>query len=239
MTPAWILPIFPILLGGVLAGIVAPTQPPMSALTIIVCGITYLGLGWMIAFLMYAVFLHRLMEFGLPKPDLRPGMFITVGPPCFTGTALISLSNSLPLAAGESYFAGNKSAIDVLLTVATFVGIFLWTFGFWFFCVTLVAVLAGAKSMEFHLIWWAMVFPNIPLALATGLIGERLESEGILWIASVMAILLVAAWIFVFVANMRAVIRGDIMMPGKDEDRGKSCPSIIVATKSTNFSRVP
>ena len=221
MTPAWILPIFPVLLGGVIAGIVAADQPPMEALTIIVGGLTYLGLGWMIAFLMYAVFLHRLMEFGLPPPNLRPGMFITAGPPCFTASALIGFGKALTVAAGQGYFAGNSKAIIMLQTVANFTAVFLWLFGFWFFCVSLVAVLAGAKSMTFHLIWWALVFPNIALALATGRIGEALESEAIMWIASVMTILLVAAWIFVIVLNFLAVTRGDIMWPGKDEDKGK------------------
>lgn len=221
MTPAWILPIFPVLLGGVIAGIVAADQPPMEALTIIIGGLTYLGLGWMIAFLMYAVFLHRLMEFGLPRPDLRPGMFITAGPPCFTASALIGFGKSLSVASGQGYFAGNENAIAVLQTVANYTAVFLWLFGFWFFCVSLVAVLAGARSMTFHLIWWALVFPNIALALATGRIGEALESEAITWIASVMTILLVAGWMFVIVVNFRAVVRGDIMWPGKDEDRGK------------------
>lgn len=221
MTPAWILPIFPVLLGGVLAGIVAGEQPPMDALTIIVCGLTYLGLGWMVAFLMYAVFLHRLMEFGLPQPNLRPGMFITAGPPAFTASALIGFGKSLTVATNQGYFADNLQGINILQTIANFAAIFLWTFGFWFFCVSLVAVLAGAKSMTFHLIWWALVFPNIAVALATGRIGEVLESEGILWVSTVMAILLVAAWMFVIVLNFRAVLRGDIMWPGKDEDRGK------------------
>lgn len=221
MTPAWILPIFPILFGGVLAGIVASGQPPMGALTVIIGGLTYLGFGWMVAFLMYAVFLHRLMQHGLPPPNLRPGMFITAGPPCFTGAALVSFGNSLDLTAGQGYFNNNDRAIDVLQTVANFTAIFLWTFGFWFFCVSLVAVLAGVKKMTFHLVWWALVFPNIALALATARIGEELESDGIMWIASVMTILLVAAWIFVIILNVRAVIRGDIMMPGKDEDRGR------------------
>jgi tellurite resistance protein TehA-like permease len=211
MTPAWILPIFPILLGGVLAGIVASDQPPMSALTIIICGITYLGLGWMIAFLMYAVFLHRLMQHGLPPPNLRPGMFITAGPPCFTGAALIGFGDSLAVTAGQGYFIDNYRAIGVLQTVTNFAAIFLWAFGFWFFCVSLVAVLAGVREMTFHLIWWALVFPNIALALATARIGEELKSEGIMWIASVMTILLVAAWIFVIFLNVRAVIRGEIM----------------------------
>ncbi len=221
MTPAWILPIFPILFGAVLAGIVASDQPPMSALTVIIGGITYIGLGWMIAFLMYAVFLHRLMQHGLPEPNLRPAMFITAGPPCFTGAALASFGKSLALTAGQGYFIENEGAIEILQTVANFTAIFLWTFGFWFFCVSLVAVLAGVRKMTFHLVWWAAVFPNIALALAATRIGEALESEGILWVASVMTVLLVAAWIFVIVLNVRAVVLGQIMMPGKDEDRGE------------------
>jgi hypothetical protein len=36
-----------------------------------------------------------------------------------------------------------------------------------------------------------------------------------------MTILLVIMWIFVIVAQARAVIRREIMMPGKDEDKGK------------------
>ena len=39
--------------------------------------------------------------------------------------------------------------------------------------------------------------------------------------ASVMCILLICAWIFVFVSHVRAFLRKDIMMPGKDEDKGE------------------
>lgn len=208
------------LLSGTLAGIIAAGQPVGSELTVIIAGVTYSGIGWMIAFLMYAIYLHRLMQFGLPAPNLRPGMFIAAGPPCFTGLGLIGLSNSLPLLKEYGYFATNPQAIGVLQTVADFTAIFLWTFGIWFFFVALIAVLAGVRQMSFHLIWWALVFPNIAIAIATARIGERLESEGIMWIASGMTILLVAGWMFVFVLNVRAVIKKQIMMPGKDEDKG-------------------
>ncbi len=75
MTPAWILPIFPMMLGGVLASIIAPGQDPMSCLTVIVGGLSFLGVGWMVAFMMFALFVHRLMQFGLPAPNLRPGKY--------------------------------------------------------------------------------------------------------------------------------------------------------------------
>jgi tellurite resistance protein TehA-like permease len=230
MTPAWILPIFPIILGGLLASIVAPGQPLADCWTMVVGGITLLGMGWMIAFLIYAIYVYRLMSFGLPAPNPRPGMFIAVGPPAFTGLALINFGASLSRLAEHGYFAGKKAeAIVALQAIADFVAIFLWAFGFWFFCVSLVAVVLGMRGMSFHLVWWASVFPNIALALVTGRIGQRLESEGIMGIASAMAILLVMAWLFVAVLNVRAVVVRQIMMPGKDEDKGTcECGAFLI-----------
>lgn len=186
----------------------------------VVGGTTLLGMGWMIAFLIYAIYVYRLMSFGLPMPNLRPGMFITAGPPAFTGLALINFGANLPRLADHGYFLDKEGAVVAIQAIADFAAIFLWAFGFWFFCVSLVAVTLGIRDMSFHLVWWASVFPNIALALVTGRIGERLNSQGIKWIASAMTILLVSAWLFVVVLNLRAVVSRQIMMPGKDEDKG-------------------
>lgn len=102
MTPAWILPIFPIILGGLLASIIAPGQPISDCWMMVVGGITLLGMGWLIAFLIYAIYLYQLISFGVPAPNLRPGMFIAVGPPAFTGLALINFGASLPRLAEHS-----------------------------------------------------------------------------------------------------------------------------------------
>ena len=155
----------------------------------------------------------------LPAPDLRPGMFISVGPPSFTGLALIGMSSSLPTDYG--YFAKHPNAVEVLQTIALFIAIFLWMLAFWFFCVTVVAILSRAHKMSFHLVWWGTVFPNVGFTITTISVGESLESEGILWIASAMTILLVGLWVFVFISHVRAVLLKHIMMPGKDEDKGK------------------
>lgn len=207
------------MLSGTLAQLIAPDQPPGRRVPIIIGAMGFQGLGWMIAFLMYAAYIHRLMGYGLPDPDLRPGMFISVGPPSFTGLALIGLANALPDDYG--YFASRPLAVQILGTVADFTAIFLWVLAFWFFCITLIAVIRGARKMGFHMIWWGAVFPNVGFTIATIKIGEQLESEGILWVGSAMTILLVAEWIFVFVAEVRAILRKDIIMPGKDEDKGK------------------
>lgn len=50
----------------------------------IVAGLTAQGLGMLVSLLMYACYLRRMVQFGLPSPHSRPAMFIAVGPPGFT-----------------------------------------------------------------------------------------------------------------------------------------------------------
>jgi len=225
------------MLSGTLASLISPTQPPAQRLPILVPGITMQGLGWMVSFLMYAVYVHRLMQFGLPAPNLRPGMFIAVGPPSFTGLALIGISKNLPPDYG--IFAARPLAIEILQIVAIFTAIFLWTLSFWFFCITVIGVLAGIRGMTFHLVWWAFVFPNVGFTIATIQIGNQLDSPGIKWVASVMSCLLVAMWFFVLYSHARAFLTKEIVMPGKDEDKGMCTLSVgfrywVVNVKAAN-----
>jgi tellurite resistance protein TehA-like permease len=78
--PAWILPAYPFLVTGTLAGVIVQTQPAENALRIWVAGVTIQGLGWMVAFMMYTIYLERLITGSLPAVGMRPGMYIAVGP---------------------------------------------------------------------------------------------------------------------------------------------------------------
>lgn len=235
MTPGWILPIFPAfvlpcnsstrqgltkanrMLSGIFASAIAAGQPTDHRVPIILAGITLQGLGWMVSFLMFAAYLHRLIEYGLPAPNLRPGMFISVGPPSFTALALIGMAEALP--ADANFFKRHPTAIENSQVLAASIAVFLWALGFWFFCITLLSVLRGVRKMSFHLVWWAFVFPNVGFTIAAIRIGEQFESNGILWVGSAMTILLVATWIFVLMSHVRAIWKKQILMPGKDEDK--------------------
>lgn len=137
------------MLCGTFASAIAADQPTSHRMNIIVAGISFQGLGWMVAFLMFAVYMHRLIQYGLPAPDLRPGMFISVGPPSFTALALIGMAQSLPPDA--EFFQRHPTAIENLQVFTAIVAVFLWTLAFWFFCISLLAVLNGLRSMSFHL----------------------------------------------------------------------------------------
>ncbi|KAK3346525.1 voltage-dependent anion channel-domain-containing protein [Lasiosphaeria hispida] len=231
MTPAWILPIFPVMLAGTLATPCAEGQPADRAIAVLCAGLAAQGLGILVSVFFYATYLSRLMVYGLPVQ--RPGMFIAVGPPSFTCAALVAIAGEIPrVFAGLGAAGGGRSVLgfsgigagdaDVLAAgiklVALASAVFLWGLSFWFFTSAVAAVVAGMPDRRFHLSWWSFVFPNVGFVLASIRIGSAVGSEGILWLCSVMTVLLVAAWAFIGFRCIRAVYQREIVWPGHDED---------------------
>ncbi|KAJ4988581.1 C4-dicarboxylate transporter/malic acid transporter [Stagonosporopsis vannaccii] len=217
MTPAWDLPIFPVMLTGTLAAVGAGDQPETYAVPMLVAGTLGQGLGMLVSLLMYACYIHRMIQYGLPSPASRPAMFIAVGPPAFTSLALIGMANAWPR--GASYFGIEGEALGhVFQMLATVTAVFIWLLAFWFFGIALLANLAVAREITFHLNWWAYIFPNVGFTIATIKIGDQFKSEGVRWVGSVMSILLVAAYLFVLVMHVSALLKKQILLEGKDED---------------------
>lgn len=96
---------------------------------------------------------------------------------------------------------------------------FVWLVGFWFFAQAAVSTLRGARKMRFTLSWWAFIFPNAGLTMGMAQIGNSIGSRRIRnWVVPAATVVLVAVWLLVAVMNVRAVWRGDVLWPGKDED---------------------
>ncbi|KAJ7315325.1 voltage-dependent anion channel [Mycena albidolilacea] len=223
MTPAWDLPIYPFMLCGTVAAAGAGPQSPTHAVPMILAALTAQGLGMLVSVLMYANYIHRMIQYGFPSPTSRAGMFVAVGPPSFTALALIGLANEFPAAYHSNvYFGGSEAegvqAQVVLRTVATLSGVFIWALSLWFFCISLFACAAARREMRFRLTWWAFVFPNAGFTIATISIGEMFESEAVGWVGSAMTGLLVVVYLAVGFAHARAVWREGVLWEGKDED---------------------
>lgn len=217
--PTWILPAYPFLVLGPLAAVLLPSQPPRSALNILIGGIVFQGLGWTIAFFMYTLFLTRLVNSELPGPSKRPGMYVAVGPAAYTSNALTALGVQAQsvLPAG---FLGLTAipAGDVWKAFGVPCGIFLWLVGFWFSAVATISVISVSRKMHFTLNYWSAIFPNAGLTIALIQIANVLDSDGIRGVCSAMTIILVAAWLLIAALHIRAVWKGMILWPGKDED---------------------
>jgi hypothetical protein len=78
--PAWILPAYPFIVLGPLAGVLLYSQPKSAALPILIGGLMFQGLGWMIALIMYTIYFTRLINSNIPEEPKRAGMYIAVGP---------------------------------------------------------------------------------------------------------------------------------------------------------------
>jgi tellurite resistance protein TehA-like permease len=57
--PAWIFPIYPLLVIGPMAGTMVPTQPHYDALPMWVGAVMLQGLAWIVALLMYSLYMQR------------------------------------------------------------------------------------------------------------------------------------------------------------------------------------
>ncbi|KAF1912463.1 voltage-dependent anion channel-domain-containing protein [Ampelomyces quisqualis] len=194
--PSWLLPVFPIMLSGTVASVIASDQPLTARMPIIAAGLGCQGLGFTMAIIMYAHYIGRLMQVGYPGREHRGAMFIGVGPPSFTILALIGLANALP----DDFDLQGDGLIDAKLLR------------------TLALVVIHQWALYFHLGWWAMVFPNTGFVIATISIGNALQDETILFVANGLTIAILCMWVFVLFNHVQAVIVGDILYPMMDED---------------------
>ena len=149
---------------------------------------------------------------------------IAVGPPSFTALAFIGMAQA---ATATNIFPGytritgvvDQAIIpDVLQLFALLSAIFLWALALWFFAIAFMAIIEAIPRNDFHLNWYAYVFPNVGFTIATIKIGDRLQSEVINWIGSVMGGTLFFLWLTIVVCHINAVVQKKICWPGKDED---------------------
>jgi len=215
MMPTWILPIFPIMLTGTIASVIASTQPAAISPAIVYCGLAAQGLGMSVAFLMYGHMVGRLMSFGLPGREHRPGLYMCVGPPAFTCLAFIGMANGLP----DNFDQDSNGIVDVgfIRQIAVLAGVYLWGLALWWWGIATVAILSK-RPKYFHLGWWASVFPNTGFVLSTITLANALDSDILKGFATFMSVCVVLTYSFVLFHMIRAVLKYEIMGPGQDED---------------------
>jgi len=215
MMPTWILPIFPVMLSGTIASVIAKTQPKNEAVAITTAGLTCQGLGLSVAIMMYAHMVGRLMQSGLPDREHCPGLFMCVGPPAFTALAFLGLARGLP---GDLDVDGDGFLDTSGIKVTAIIGAgYLWALSFWWFGIAVLAVLKKPPRY-FHLGWWATVFPNTGFTLATISLGRAFQNDAVLWFGTAMSLCLLGVYLFVLFHHVKAVVAQDIMYPGRDED---------------------
>ncbi|KAH7369484.1 malic acid transport protein [Plectosphaerella cucumerina] len=215
--PAWILPAYPFLVTGTVAANIAETQPDGSALQIIVAGLMGQGLGWILALFVYVVYLTRLIANDMPPPSTRPGMYVSVGPAAYTCAGLVGLGKQAQTVLPDGFLGVTSLQVgDVWRSCSVAAALFLWLIALWFSCLTTVSIFRVMKRMNFTLQWWAFVFPNAGLAIATIQLGDSLDSFGLKAFGAAITVVLVALWLLCAFCHLRALWNRELLAVGKD-----------------------
>ena len=221
MTPIWIFPAYPLLIVGPHASVLSSTLGQAEAFDIIVGGFTIQGIGFLVALMIYASFLYRLMTQKLPQESARPGMFVSVGPSGFTVAGVIGMAEHAERALPPGFMGDSKLTATILRVVASWSCLWIWGLAFWFFFVSIGAhwSCVERRQLTFAMSWFSFVFPNTALITATFAIGKAFDARAIQIIGCVMTPMVITVWIVVCFMMVRAIILKQILWPQKDEDR--------------------
>ena len=126
MTPVWIFPAYPLLVVGPFAGFLASSLDETRALDIIIGGFICQGVGFLVSLMVYSAYIYRLYSQKLPRENLRPGMFVSVGPSAFSAAAIISMAASADRAFSPAFMGDGKLAAMIVKVVGNFAALWLW-----------------------------------------------------------------------------------------------------------------
>lgn len=126
MTPIWIFPAYPLLIIGPHAGILSSKLEPTQALPMIVGGSCIQGVGFLVSLMVYSAFIYRLMSQKLPRENIRPGMFVSVGPSGFTVTGIVNMAADAGRCFPVDFMGNGALAANIMLVVVNFASLWLW-----------------------------------------------------------------------------------------------------------------
>ncbi|KAM5360040.1 hypothetical protein ACJZ2D_014032 [Fusarium nematophilum] len=214
MTPTWVFPAYPLLLNAPFAAnLIAAAQSSGHALSVNATAMalgaaTIQGTGCLIAFMISAAFIYRLMTQKLPRDTQRPGIFMSIAQLGSQAESIIPPT-----------FIGTPQVAQIIKVVCVLVSLWLWGLAMWFFIVCVGALwkyVRPGSSMPFQMTWWSFVFPNTALVTATGVMGKVFDSNGLHIFACVMTVAIVIVWAGVFVRMLWGLKEKTLLWPKND-----------------------
>ncbi|KAJ5806982.1 hypothetical protein N7474_010574 [Penicillium riverlandense] len=221
MTPIWIFPAYPMLIIGPHAGVLSEKLEPSRALPIIIGATTIQGVGFLVSLMVYSAFIYRLMTQKLPKENVRPGMFVSVGPSGFTVAGIVNMAAQAKRCFPADFMGNGPLAADIIKVVVDFAALWLWGLAIFFFIIASSAHMSaiGPGRMVFSMTWFSFVFPNTALITATFAIGKAFSCKAINIVGCVAVFPLLLMYFFVCYMMIRAIVLRHILWPQKGEDR--------------------
>lgn len=228
ISAVWILPIVADVVVASCGAIVADILPPAHArLTITICYIV-LGSGLGVIMLVYALYYARLLFYKIPPSELIMSVFIPLGP-CGQGSycilKLADSMNNIVSETGRGFISNSMLTADdsrimalALQSVSIPLALLLWGFGlFWaVFAVIVVIDLWVVSELKFNISWWGFSFAMGVFTLGTIEFGKQLGSDGFKILGTVLTVMEVILWLFLFFHTFYDTMRGRMCVCRRD-----------------------
>jgi tellurite resistance protein TehA-like permease len=169
---------------------------------LLVFNVVVLGVAILLTAMVYTFFMQRSFFYNFPRKDVAPSFMIGVAP---LGVSIIAINTILPLIAKVGIASPDLQILTVLIKGAS---LLLWGFGLWWL------IMASLLTMTYFfrggvpvtLGYWAFIFPPAAYTIASLIVANSLNLMFVKYVAIVLAVGLLAAWIVILVLTIRGMI---------------------------------
>lgn len=188
----WLMPIVPPMVSAATGALLVPYAPAgQPRLTLLLACLGLFGLAAIASALTATLLWARLIHHHLPSPELRPTLWILLGP----------LGQSITAAALVARVAATALPRDDAIGLRVFAllyGVPVWGFAIlWLALVTLITIRTIREGLPFTPTWWSFTFPLGTVVTGTSALALQTGSVALKVAAPVLFAALVAAWLVV------------------------------------------
>ena len=161
-----------------------------------------LGIAIAVTIIIYTIFMLRGFFYNFPRKDVAPSFMIGVAP---VGVSIIAINTILPVIKKAGLSIVDLAILSPLVKI---VSLLLWGFGLWWLIVAIAVVFTYfiKQGIPVTLGYWAFIFPPAAYTIASLILAKALNLIFIKYIAIVLAVLLVVAWIINLILTVKGMI---------------------------------
>lgn len=209
---------------AVVGGEVAAYSAHMNArlaVPIIISAFPLLGLGMLLATLLYATLFRQLLESGFPPPPQITSLFVYIGPVGQSAAALQALGNAARLWFGE-YNRGtfitmeSASAFDAACGVGALLLLGPAVFFTVFSIYGVIDCAITTRKVRWTPSWNAVLFPTATMTTATTYFAVNMDSPTFRVLTSIQLVALVMVYFVNVAFTLTGIFKGELLIVRED-----------------------
>ncbi|TKA77025.1 hypothetical protein B0A55_01959 [Friedmanniomyces simplex] len=218
ITPALVIPFVATATDAVAGGLIVTYSHYVNArLAVPVIIVSYMltGIGFFAALMVYAVYLARLLNAGLPPAAQSPSLILLVGPLGQSSAALQGLGSAAS-SFFKTYDKGTflmQSAGSVCSAVGVLLGLMLAGMAVFFMAFGAYVILEGAikRQHKYSLMWWSTIFPIATVNTAFIEFSITMDSPAFRGLSAAFLIFLLIDYFINWAFTLRDIFQGKLL----------------------------